>query len=133
MKTGFLHFEYLVSNHALTGMSHDDTATTSNRTRTRSLAFSATLRDTRCNRSAIPQTRQYVAWHKILFESLNDRRIHQLCNYWLRLFGPASSSTMHCSAILPLLQTFSYHIIRQYQLSKLALRLSAPRLMRRER
>lgn len=101
VQTRSLPSEYFMKNHAPTSMPLGNTDANSNRTSTRTtrMTFPAAPWNTRWDHSPLPQTRQYIDWHRLFLWSLNDWRIHLLRIYALRSSGPSSCLTMRRSAI----------------------------------
>lgn len=90
-----LHPHYLVNNHEPTNMSPNNTAAISGRTIATRLVISTAPQSPCWDNLIQPQTQQHVAYYRLVFRSFNDRLIHPLHTYALRLVCRVSSSTIH--------------------------------------
>lgn len=139
IQKGSPHPDCLV-NYSSTCTLPGNTAATSDSTGITRLEFLATPRNNRWDHPALPQTRQHFAWHSFAFRSLNDRRIHLLCTYALRLVSPVLSWILRCSKCSRYSRPLLSKDPEQHLLHKLcvetnssvscALRRTAPQTMR---
>lgn len=107
IETRFVYSFYLFSSHVPAGISSGNRAIFCSRTVAKMLIFLANTRNTHWDRPALLQTREHDDWHILLFQSLNNRRNHQLRTYAWRSVFLALGSTIRQLAIYPPIQTFS--------------------------